>query len=167
MRCGNRRKFGADRSKTKLSKNRQSMTSVYWRVGLKGLYFLGVFLWRRHAIFASRTIYVILKFFGVNYGGAAVPWTLTLSGRGVGISFDSRATQGPPFLLPDSLTCSGTQKWKKIQEFLPWQKKTIMNKLKKQIPDYRWWILPVKFHLFDSEVGLKPPDMIGVSQIVH
>ncbi len=37
MRCGNRRKFGAERSKTKLSKNRQSMTSVYWRVGLKGL----------------------------------------------------------------------------------------------------------------------------------
>ncbi len=37
MRCGNRRKFGADRSETKLSKNRQSMTSVYWRVGLKGL----------------------------------------------------------------------------------------------------------------------------------
>ncbi len=37
MRCGNRRKFGADRSKTNLSKNRQSMTSVYWRVGLKGL----------------------------------------------------------------------------------------------------------------------------------
>ncbi len=37
MRCGNRPKFGADRSKTKLSKNRQSMTSVYWRVGLKGL----------------------------------------------------------------------------------------------------------------------------------
>jgi hypothetical protein len=29
MRCGNRRKFGADRSKTKLSKNRQSLTSVY------------------------------------------------------------------------------------------------------------------------------------------
>ncbi len=37
MRCGNRRKFGTDRSKTKLSKNRQSMTSVFWRVGLKGL----------------------------------------------------------------------------------------------------------------------------------
>ncbi len=37
MRCGNPRKFGANRSKTKLSKNRQSMTSVYWRVGLKGL----------------------------------------------------------------------------------------------------------------------------------
>ncbi len=29
MRCGNRRKFDADRSITKLSKNRQSMTSVY------------------------------------------------------------------------------------------------------------------------------------------
>ncbi len=29
MRCGNRRKFGADQSKTKLSKNQQSMTSVY------------------------------------------------------------------------------------------------------------------------------------------
>jgi hypothetical protein len=37
MQCGNRRKFGANRSKTKRSKNRQSMTSVYWRVGLKGL----------------------------------------------------------------------------------------------------------------------------------
>ncbi len=41
MRCGNRRKFGADRSKTKLSKNQQSMTSVFWRVGLKGLIILG------------------------------------------------------------------------------------------------------------------------------
>jgi hypothetical protein len=36
MRCGNRRKFDAERSITKFSKNRQSMTSVYWRVGLKG-----------------------------------------------------------------------------------------------------------------------------------
>jgi hypothetical protein len=37
MRCGDRRKFDVDRSKTKLSKNRQSTTSVHWRVGLKGL----------------------------------------------------------------------------------------------------------------------------------
>jgi hypothetical protein len=37
MRCGNRRKFDADRSITKLAKNRQIMTSVYWRVSLKGL----------------------------------------------------------------------------------------------------------------------------------
>jgi hypothetical protein len=37
MQCGDRRKFDVDRSKTKLSKNRQSMTSVHWRVGLKGL----------------------------------------------------------------------------------------------------------------------------------
>ncbi len=37
MRCGDRRKFDVDQSKTKLSKNRQSTTSVHWRVGLKGL----------------------------------------------------------------------------------------------------------------------------------
>ncbi len=37
MWCGDRRKFDIDRSKTKLSKNLQSMTSVHWCVGLKGL----------------------------------------------------------------------------------------------------------------------------------
>jgi hypothetical protein len=44
MRCGNRRKFGADQSKTKLFKNWQSMTSVYWRVGLKGLIYIYMLL---------------------------------------------------------------------------------------------------------------------------